>query len=177
METSILDSIEDKIDKWNENNKEFLSQVDNAKIKLSEILKIKNNLNKLIGKQNDDDLKFYESIINNSYTFLGKSLQVRLRKALYDYNEIYKLIDNKKGFEILNITNFTSMMNDFSKLCGDVKSAMENNTKLTWVKDDRIESIQQIISETDDAITYHDKLIDHFNNLLDLEKMFFCGGL
>jgi len=68
-------------------------------------------------------------------------------------------------------------MNDFSKLCGDVKSAMENNTKLTWVKDDRIESIQQIISETDDAITYHDKLIDHFNNLLDLEKMFFCGGL
>jgi len=51
METSILDSIEDKIDSWNKNYKEFLSEVDSAKIKLSGILKIKNNLNKLIGNK------------------------------------------------------------------------------------------------------------------------------
>lgn len=171
----LLGDIEKKMEEWKKEYDSIISIIHECNTKLREIDRIRNNLTKLVGKQTDDDLKYYFSIINNSYTYFSKSLIIRQKKALKDFSEIMKKLDNNKDFTELDKTNFDSLCSVITKIHTNLKLAHENNTKLKWVKDDRIESLNMTISILDETLEYHQKIMVHFCNLLDLEEDFYCS--
>jgi hypothetical protein len=57
----------------------------------------------------------------------------------------------------------------------DISQAKKNNTILTWVKDDKIENLQNFENEFKEIIDYHLNLIEFFNSIVHLEKAFYCG--
>jgi hypothetical protein len=75
----------------------------------------------------------------------------------------------------VNKSNFTSLLKDFRKMADDILQAKKNNTILTWVKDDKIESLQDLENDFNEIMNYHLKLIEFFSSSVELEKAFYCG--
>jgi hypothetical protein len=90
-------------------------------------------------------------------------------------NSIWKLIDDRKNMEEANKLNFMALLKDYRKMSEDIMSAKKNNTMLTWVKDDKIESLQDLEKDFHEIMTYHVKLIEFFSSNVELEKAFYCG--
>ena len=72
-------------------------------------------------------------------------------------------------------TNFMSLIKDYRKIAEDINTARNNNTILTWVKDDKVESLHELEEEFTEIMNYHIKLIEFFSASVDLEKAFYCG--
>ncbi len=169
-----MDSIENIINSWDKIFKDYQDANIKCTAHLQSILEIKKNLSKLIGNQRKDDILFYKSIIENSYFYLEKSLNVRKLKFIKDLNYIWHKIDNRKTFTELNNNNFTILLKDFKKVVDDMYIAKLNNTSLSWVKDDKIVSLEETYKEIDDIINYHLRLINSFLASVINEYNFFC---
>lgn len=142
---------------------------------INAICEIKNNLKKLLGNQEKDDILFYKSLIDNSHFYLSSSLKIRKIKFLKDLNYVWSKIDKRKQMDEVNKSNFTTLLKDYRKMSDDVIQAKKNNTILTWVKDDKIESLQDLEKEFIEIMDYHIKLIEFFSATVELEKAFYCG--
>jgi hypothetical protein len=57
----------------------------------------------------------------------------------------------------------------------DIVYARENNTILTWVKDDKVENLADIEHEFNEIMEYHLKLMEYFSSSVEIEKAFYCG--
>jgi len=165
-----------KISNWEASFNSYLDIELQCTNKLNQILEIKNNLTKLIGNQRNDDMLFYKSIINNSYYYYTKSLNVRKIKFIKDLSFIYTKLDDRKTFTDLNKLNFSTLLKDFSKLVDDAKIAKDNNTVLSWVKDDTIISLRETEKELDDIMKYHVNLMNSFYKSIENEANFYCGN-
>ena len=136
---------------------------------------IKNNLNKYLGKQKKDDILFYKSLIDTSHFYLTNALKIRKIKLLKDMNYLWSKIDERKNMDEVNKSNFMAMIKDYRKISEDIISAKNNNTVLTWVKDDKVENLHELEDEFSEIMNYHIKLIEFFSANVDLEKAFYCG--
>jgi len=136
---------------------------------------IKNNLKTLLGNQKKDDIVFYRSIIDNSYFYLFSSLKIRKIKFIKDLNYIWSQIDERKQMSELNKSNFTALLKDYKRMTDEVMQAKQNNTILTWVKDDKVENLQDLENDLNEIMEYHIKLIEFFTAIVELEKVFYCG--
>ena len=131
------------------------------------ITEVKNNLKNLVGHQEEDDLLFY------------KSLRIRKIKFLKDLNFIWSRIcerigENKQMDEISK-NNFMALLKDHRKMAEDIYKAKKNNTSLTWVKDDKVENLQDLENDFSELMDYHVKLIEFFSSNIELEKIFYYG--
>ena len=142
---------------------------------INSIAEIKNNLKRLLGNQKKDDIIFYRAIIDNSYFYLSNSLKIRKIKFLKDLNNIWIQIDERKQMDEINKSNFNSLLKDYKKMSDEVVQAKHNNTILTWVKDDKIENLQDLENTFNEIMDYHTKLIEFFSSSVELEKVFYCG--
>jgi DNA-binding transcriptional regulator GbsR (MarR family) len=75
----------------------------------------------------------------------------------------------------INKSNFNSLLKDYKKMSDEVVQAKHNNTILTWVKDDKIENLQDLENTFNEIMDYHTKLIEFFSSSVELEKVFYCG--
>ena len=75
----------------------------------------------------------------------------------------------------VNKSNFMALLKDYRKMSEDISQAKKNNTILTWVKDDKIENLQNFENEFKEIIDYHVNLIEFFDSIVKLEKAFYCG--
>ena len=141
---------------------------------LKSISEIKNNLTKLLGNQKKDDIIFYKSMIDNSYFYLTNSLKIKKTKFVKDLNLIWKQINHRQNIDEINKTNFSAMLKDYEKMSRDIVRAHENNTILTWVKDDKIENLQTLESELHEVMNYHIDMIEYFNKMVILDKNYYC---
>jgi hypothetical protein len=57
----------------------------------------------------------------------------------------------------------------------DIFQAKQHNTVLIWVKDDKVESLQELENLINEVMLYHNKLIEFFSASVELEKAFYCG--
>lgn len=170
-----MNNVEENISRWESTFNIYLETECECTILISEINEIKNNLKKLLGLQKPDDIVFYKSLIDNSFFYLTNSLKIRKLKMTKDLNYIWNQLDNKKIIEDLNKSNFQSLLKDYRKMADDINQAKKNNTMLTWVKDDRVESLHEIEKEMDEIMEYHSKLIEFFHSSVELDKIFYCG--
>ena len=169
-----MDNIDNIINKWNKIFKDYQEVVDKCTMYINSILEIKNNLSKLIGIQRKDDINFYKSIIENSYYYLTKSLEIRKLKFIKDLNYIWYKINNCKTLSELNNSNFAILLKDFKKVVNDMYIAKLNNISLSWVKDNTIVSLEERYTEFDNILNYHIRLINTFLNNVINEYNFFC---
>jgi hypothetical protein len=169
-----MESIENIINSWDKIFKDYQEAELKCSNHINNIMEIKNNLSKLIGNQRKDDILFYKSIIENSYYYLEKSLEVRKLKFIKDLNYIWHKIDDRKTLTELNNSNFATLLKDFKKVVDDMYIAKLNNTSLSWVKDDTIISLEETYKEIDDILHYHLRLIKSFQNSVMNEYSFFC---
>jgi hypothetical protein len=169
-----MDDIENIIKKWDKIFKDYQDADAQCTSQIHSIMEIKNNLSKLIGNQRKDDIMFYKSIIDNSYYYLEKSLEIRKLKFIKDLNYIWHKIDDRKTLSELNTSNFSTLLKDFKKVVDDMYIAKLNNTSLSWVKDDTIISLEETHKEIDDILNYHLRLIKSFLNSVSNEHNFFC---
>ena len=142
---------------------------------INSINDIKNNLKKLLGNQKKDDILFYKSLIDNSHFYLLNSLKIRKIKFLKDMNYLWSKIDERKQMDEINKSNFLSLLKDYRKMSEDILSAKNNNTMLIWVKDDKVESLNELEKDFKEIMDYHIKLIEFFASNVELEKAFYCG--
>jgi len=170
-----MNNVEENISKWEEEFNVYIETENKCNALINEISEIKNNLKKLLGSQKPDDVVFYKSLIDNSFFYLTNSLKIRKIKMTKDLNHIWNQLDNKKVIEELNKANFQTLMKDYRKMADDINQAKKNNTALTWVKDDRVESLHEIEKEMEEIMEYHLKLIQFFHSSVELEKIFYCG--
>jgi hypothetical protein len=96
-------------------------------------------------------------------------------KFLKDLNYIWGQIDERKNMDEVNKSNFMALLKDYRKMSEDISQAKKNNTILTWVKDDKIENLQNFENEFKEIIDYHVNLIEFFHSIVELEKAFYCG--
>lgn len=170
-----MNNVEENISKWEEEFNVYIETENKCNALINEISEIKNNLKKLLGTQKADDVVFYKSLIDNSFFYLTNSLKIRKIKMTKDLNHIWNQLDTKKVIDELNKANFQTLMKDYRKMADDINQAKKNNTALTWVKDDRVESLNEIEKEMDEIMEYHLKLIQFFHSSVELEKIFYCG--
>jgi hypothetical protein len=142
---------------------------------LNIICEIKNNLKKLLGNQKKDDLIFYKAIIENSYYYLSNCLKIRKLKFLKDINLIWSCIDSHKQIDNINKYNFTTLMQEYNKIVDDINFTKKNNTILTWVKNDTVESIHELERDISEILEYHVKLIKSLSKIIEYEKLFYHG--
>jgi hypothetical protein len=142
---------------------------------LNIICEIKNNLKKLLGNQKKDDLIFYKAIIENSYYYLSNCLKIRKLKFLKDINFIWSCIDSHKQIDNINKYNFTTLMQEYNKIVDDINFTKKNNTILTWVKNDTVESIHELERDISEILEYHVKLIKSLSKIIEYEKLFYHG--
>ena len=136
---------------------------------------IKNNLKKLLGNQKKDDIVFYRSIIDNSYFYLTSSIKIRKSKFIKDLNNIWYKIDECKQMDELSKSTFSALLKDYQKMADDINYARKNNTLLRWVKDDNVESLQDLENEMNELMNYHLNILSYFIKFVELEKTFYCG--
>ena len=147
---------------------------------INSINEIHINLNKLVGRQREDDLHFYNSIIENTNHFLNGSIKIRKIKFKKDLNYIWNLVNktsevNNFNTGEVNKSKFSHLIKDFTKLYSEINLTQKNNTPLTWVKNDSIQNFKEIELEMDQVMLYHIKLITSFFKLTDLEITFYCN--
>ena len=160
---------------WEEKFNKYTDFENKINLNINSMNEIKNNLKKLLGNQKKDDIVFYKSIIDNSYFYLVNSLKIRKMKFLKDLNYIWSQIDERKNMDEVNKSNFMALLKDYRKMSEDISQAKKNNTILTWVKDDKIENLQNFENEFKEIIDYHLNLIEFFHSIVQLEKTFYCG--
>jgi hypothetical protein len=170
-----MENTDKNILRWDEKFNKYCDLEYSCINNINSIHEIKNNLKKLLGNQEKDDIVFYKSLIDNSHFYLSSSLKIRKIKFLKDLNYIWSKIDKRKQMDEVNKSNFTTLIKDYRKMSEDVIQAKKNNTILTWVKDDKIESLQDLEKEFDEIMEYHIKLIEFFSATVELEKAFYCG--
>ena len=170
-----MDNIMKNIQDWDNKYIKYCDLEKTCMGYINNIYEIKNNLTKLLGNQKKDDIVFYKSIIDNSHFYLISSLKIRKAKFIKDLNFIWIQINDCKQMDELNKSNFSSLLKDYEKMSKDIIYARENNTVLTWVKDDKIESLQMLEKDFNEIMDYHTNMIEYFNKITKLEKKFYCG--
>ena len=160
---------------WEEKFTKYLDFEIKCNEGIASIIEIKNNLKKLLGNQKKDDILFYKSLIDNSHFYLTSSLKIRKIKLLKDLNHIWAIIDERKSMEEVNKLNFMSLLKDYRKMSEDIINAKKNNTMLTWVKDDKVESLAELEHDFHEIMDYHMKLIEFFYSSVMIDKTFYCG--
>ena len=170
-----MEKTDANISEWEEKFNKYTEFENKINLNINSMNEIKNNLKKLLGNQKKDDIVFYKSIIDNSYFYLVNSLKIRKMKFLKDLNYIWGQIDERKNMDEVNKSNFMALLKDYRKMSEDISQAKKNNTILTWVKDDKIENLQNFENEFKEIIDYHVNLIEFFDSIVKLEKAFYCG--
>jgi hypothetical protein len=170
-----MDNSDQNIIEWEEKFNKYCEFEKKCLENLNLINNIKNNLKILLGKQREDDMIFYKSIIDNSQFYLTKSLRIRKLKFLKDINFIWGRISENRKMEEVNKTNFLALLKDYQTMAEEIFRAKKNNTTLTWVKDDKVENLQDIENDFHEIMDYHLKLMEFFCCSIELEKAFYCG--
>jgi hypothetical protein len=170
-----MENTDKNILEWEDKFNKYMEFEAKCNTNINNIIEIKNNLKKLLGNQKKDDVQFYKSLIDNSYFYLNSSLKIRKIKFLKDINYIWNQIDERKQMDEINKLNFISLLKDYRKLSEDIINAKKNNTILTWVKDDKVENLEEIEHEFHEIMEYHIKLIEFFSSSVMIEKAFYCG--
>lgn len=170
-----MEYIEKNILEWEDKFNKYCELESKCINDINSISEIKNNLNKLLGKQKGDDILFYKSLIENTYFYLSNSLKIRKIKFLRDLNFLWEQIDERKHMDEVNKVNFGALLKDYRKMSEDIVIAKKNNTILTWVKDDKVETLENLENDFTEIMDYHIKLIEFFTSGVELEKAFYCG--
>lgn len=170
-----MENTDKNILEWEEKFNKYTELEIKCITNISSISEIKNNLKKLLGNQKKDDIVFYKAIIDNTHFYLHSSLKIRKIKFLKDLNYLLSQIDERKQIDEVNKSNFAALLKDYRKMAEDIAQAKKNNTILTWVKDDKVENLQDLENDFNEVMEYHIKLIEFFSSSVELEKAFYCG--
>ena len=170
-----MEEVQNNIKKWDSLFIKYNETEKKCIIYVSNINEIKNNLTKLLGNQKKDDIIFYKSIIDNSHFYLTSSLKIRKSKFIKDLNHVWFKINNCKEMDELNKSNISSLLKDYEKMFREILHAKENNTILTWVKNDMVESLHEIEKDFNETMEYHVNLIEYFLKMVENEYIFYCN--
>jgi hypothetical protein len=170
-----MENTDKNILEWEEKFNKYIDLEAKCLANIVSISEIKNNLKKLLGNQKKDDIVFYKAIIDNTHFYLSSSLKIRKTKFLKDLNYLLGQIDERKQMDEVNKSNFTALLKDYRKMAEDIAQAKKNNTILKWVKDDKVENLQDLENDFNEVMEYHIKLIEFFSAGVELEKAFYCG--
>jgi len=169
------ENIKTNLANWEKSFNQYIECERLCLLDINSMGEIKNNLKKLLGNQKKDDIVFYRSIIDNSHFYLTSSIKIRKSKFLKDLNNIWLKIDECKQMDELSKSTFMAMLKDYEKMADDINYARKNNTILRWVKDDNVESLQDVENEMTELMIYHLNLLSYFRKFVELEKNFYCG--
>lgn len=163
------------ISEWEGKFNNYLETEAKCITNIEHITEIKINFSKLLGNQRKDDISFYKSIIDNSLFYLNSSLKIKKIKLLKDLNYLWDKMDERKKMDEVTKTNFDFLLKDYRKISEDILLLKKSNNRLGWVKDERIQDLQELELEFTEILSYHIKLIEFFYSSTEIEKAFYCG--
>lgn len=125
---------------------------------------INNNSN-----QSKDDIRFYNSIFDDTIFFMKRSLDVREKKFLFDFLDNLRYLDkslsNSTYIRTIETKYFIKLFNKI------VESSNKNNYK--WVKNDKKKYLNEWLLSLRENIEYHEEIFSNINSMLSLNKNFF----
>jgi len=170
-----MDDMKKIIVLWEDNYNEYTVIEKKCIDNINNINEIKNNLTKIIGNQQSDDIIFYKSIIDNSYFYLTNSFKIRKNKFTKDLNYIWSQINQYMQMDDINKKSFAALLRDFINKDNDIKTQKENNKKLKWMKNNDIENIIDIVNNMSDMMKYHVNSFRWFLKFIELECNFYSN--
>jgi len=169
-----MEKVDENIKKWSEMFDRYIEIEANSTMLLTKINELKNNINKIIGKQNVDDVIFYKSMLENSYFYLSNSLKIRKIKFQKDITNIFNKIDTSNKFEDINKPNFVLLMKDYKKVV-DNESSKKQSSSLAWIKDEKLNNFNDIEKDMLETMNYHITLMTVMNCVIKVEQQYYCG--
>jgi hypothetical protein len=169
-----MEKLDENIKKWSEMFDIYIEIEANYTMLLTKINELKNNINKIIGKQNVDDVIFYKSMLENSYFYLSNSLKIRKIKFQKDITNIFNKIDTSNKFEDINKPNFVLLMKDYKKVV-DNESSKKQSSSLAWIKDEKLNNFNDIEKDMLETMNYHITLMTVMNCVIKVEQQYYCG--
>ena len=169
-----MEKVDENIKKWSEMFDRYIEIEANSTMLLTKINELKNNINKIIGKQNVDDVIFYKSMLENSYFYLSNSLKIRKIKFQKDITNIFNKIDTSNKFEDINKPNFILLMKDYKKVV-DNESSKKQSSSLAWIKDEKLNNFNDIEKDMLETMNYHITLMTVMNCVIKVEQQYYCG--
>ena len=119
--------------------------------------------------QTKDDIRYYNSIFDDTIYFLKRSLDVREKKFLYDFFDNLRYLDkNLSNSSYIRNIETKYFINLFNKI---VDSSNKNNYK--WVKNDKRKFLNEWLISLRENIEYHEDLFENINSMLSINKKFF----
>lgn len=119
--------------------------------------------------QTKDDIRYYNSIFDDTIYFLKRSLDVREKKFLFDFFDNLKYLDkslsNSSYIRNIETKYFIELFNKI------VDSSNKNNYK--WVKNDKRKFLNEWLLSLRENIDYHEELFSNIETMLLLNKSFF----
>jgi hypothetical protein len=171
-----MDKVDENISKWSTMFDEYLEIDNNSTILLGKINEVKNNIKKIIGKQNMDDIMFYKSMLENSHFYLSNSLKIRKIKFQKDLTNIYNIIDSTKKFDDISKPNFLLLLKDYRKIVDEYYLTKKNSSTLAWIKDEKLNNFNDIEKDMSETMMYHITLMTVMNSMIKVEQQFYCGN-
>jgi hypothetical protein len=170
-----MDKVDENISKWSTMFDEYLEIDNNSTILLGKINEVKNNIKKIIGKQNMDDIMFYKSMLENSHFYLSNSLKIRKIKFQKDLTNIYNIIDSTKKFDDISKPNFLLLLKDYRKIVDEYYLTKKNSSTLAWIKDEKLNNFNDIEKDMLETMNYHITLMTVMNCVIKVEQQYYCG--
>lgn len=170
-----MEKVDENIKKWSEMFDKYIEIESNSTMLLIKINELKNNINKIIGKQNEDDVIFYKSMLDNSYFYLFNSFKIRKIKFQKDITNIFNKIDTSNKFEDINKPNFMLLMKDYRKVVDDYETAKKQSSLLAWIKDEKLNNFNDIENDMLETMNYHITLMTVMNAVIKVEQQYYCG--
>jgi len=169
------DTCNANISNWNIIFDKYMELDQKCESLLGKLTEIKNNFHKLLGNQKEDDVNFYKTLIENSHYYMSSCVKVRKLKFVKDLNYICKQMEASKQIDSITKPNFQAIIHDYKKVSDDIQEAKKKNTVLLWVKNDKINSLDELEKEISEILNYHLKLITFTHECLQIKKDFYCG--
>ena len=130
-----------------------------------------------VNEQDNDDIKFYTSIIINSKNYFISSHKTIEKKLLYDLNLILQSMSKNKLSKIykFNKASVDIISNNLTKIKDDVDIYKNNlsSNKPKWRKDDKNKQFDTIETEMRRCFKYHISINSYFYDCLKNELTFF----
>ena len=148
--------------KLSEDYDKSILEVQKLILKKGQIININNN-------QDQDDIKFYNSIFDDAIFYIQKSLAIRKKKFNNDFIKFYKYLDDSISDHLcIHMIDKKLFLNKFNNYADH-----NNKNCYKWLKNDKKKLLYEWVLSFEENVQYHSYLYNTLVNILNMNIKFF----
>lgn len=162
-----------KVESWQNEMNKFKNSLTQCVKHIKTLTKQLNEINSLLKNQEKDDLLFYEGLLNLVIQTNKNFIHIIKKKIISDLNFNFNKI-KKCSIKIHSLDEFNYITKTYIEIANEIYNSQNNKSQsINWVKDDNIKCLKDFEISIMKALEYHNKLIEHILELLNIQINFY----